>query len=75
MREQLISQLTEMIDGTDNLSRTKRAELARSHLHQARSAPFPTPDTPGGLLRIDQATIERETNLDGKYLLRCCDPS
>ncbi|MEU7875175.1 hypothetical protein [Dactylosporangium sp. NPDC049140] len=29
--------------------------------------------TPGGLLRVDQAAIARETNLDGKYLLRTSD--
>jgi hypothetical protein len=30
--------------------------------------------TPGGLLRVDKATIKSEANLDGKYLLRCSDP-
>ena len=30
--------------------------------------------TPGGLLRIDKQKIKTETNLDGKYLLRCSDP-
>jgi hypothetical protein len=30
--------------------------------------------TPAGLLRTDKATIKTETNLDGKYLLRCSDP-
>jgi hypothetical protein len=30
--------------------------------------------TPGGLLRIDKASIAVEANLDGKYLLRCSDP-
>ncbi|MBB4936553.1 hypothetical protein FHR32_000858 [Streptosporangium album] len=74
VREQLISQLTEMIDGTDTLSRTKRAELAgvistKPGLHRFLR------QTPGGLLRVDRAKIERETNLDGKYLLRCSDPS
>jgi transposase len=31
--------------------------------------------TPGGLLRIDKKKITSETNLDGKYLLRCSDPA
>ena len=30
--------------------------------------------TPGGLLRVDKQKIRTETNLDGKYLLRCSDP-
>jgi hypothetical protein len=30
--------------------------------------------TPGGLLRVDHKAIKAETNLDGKYLLRCSDP-
>ena len=31
--------------------------------------------TPGGLLRIDKQKIKTEAHLDGKYLLRCSDPS
>ena len=31
--------------------------------------------TPAGLLRVDQAAIKREANLDGKYLLRTSDPT
>ncbi|MEU8252406.1 IS1634 family transposase [Nonomuraea sp. NPDC048916] len=74
VREQLLAQLTEMIDGTDKLRATKRAELAgvistKPGLHRFLRT------TPGGLLRIDRAKVERETNLDGKYLLRCSDPS
>src|SRR3982751_2999266 len=30
--------------------------------------------TPGGLLRVDKPKIKTEANLDGKYLLRTCDP-
>jgi transposase len=30
--------------------------------------------TADGLLRIDHAAIKAEERLDGKYLLRCCDP-
>jgi hypothetical protein len=31
--------------------------------------------TPGGLLRVDKAKIAAEAKLDGKYLLRCSDPT
>ncbi|MEV4418289.1 hypothetical protein [Catellatospora sp. NPDC049609] len=31
--------------------------------------------TPAGLLRVDQAAVKAEARLDGKYLLRCSDPS
>ena len=31
--------------------------------------------TPGGLLRIDASRAKTEENLDGKYLLRTCDPA
>ncbi|WP_220499006.1 hypothetical protein [Microbispora sp. H10949] len=30
--------------------------------------------TPAGKLRIDNAKVKTEANLDGKYLLRCSDP-
>ena len=30
--------------------------------------------TPGGLLRIDAAKVAADAKLDGKYLLRTCDP-
>jgi hypothetical protein len=30
---------------------------------------------PSGLLRIDNKVIKAEANLDGKYLLRCSDPT
>jgi hypothetical protein len=31
--------------------------------------------TQTGLLRIDKLKLDTEVNLDGKYLLRCSDPS
>ncbi|SQD98930.1 MULTISPECIES: hypothetical protein [unclassified Parafrankia] len=31
--------------------------------------------TPGGLLRTDKTRTKAEENLDGKYLLRCADPT
>ena len=73
VRERLLAQLTELIDGADKLSATKRAELrgvisTKPGLHRYLRV------TPGGLLRIDKATVKAETNLDGKYLLRSSDP-
>ena len=73
MRERLIAQLTEKIDGTDTWNATRRAELrgvlsTKPGLHRFLRV------TPGGLLRIDQTAIKTEEHLDGKYLLRCSDP-
>src|SRR3954465_2441034 len=54
--------------------RSKRAELA------GRISAQPGPyrylrRTPGGLLRVDRAKAATEAKLDGKYLLRCSDPT
>jgi hypothetical protein len=73
VRERLLAQLTELIDGADKLSATKRAELrgvisTKPGLHRYLRV------TPSGLLRIDKATVTAETKLDGKYLLRSSDP-
>ena len=73
MRAQMVAQLEELIDGSDALPAIKRGELrgkisARPGLNRYLRV------TPGGLLRTDKATIKTETNLDGKYLLRCSDP-
>ncbi|MDX3764078.1 IS1634 family transposase, partial [Streptomyces sp. AK02-04a] len=73
IRTQLITQLTELIEGSDALSDHKRGELRgkipakpglNRHLHT----------TPAGKLRIDATKAKAEANLDGKYLLRCSDP-
>jgi hypothetical protein len=74
VRDKHITALTEMINGSDQLSATKRAELrgvisTKPHLKRYLRT------TPGGLLRIDAAAIKREANLDGKYLLRTSDPT
>ncbi len=73
VRARMIAQLKELIDGTDALSKDKRAELrgvisARPGLNRYLRV------TPGGLLRIDAARAKAEENLDGKYLLRTSDP-
>lgn len=72
IRDLLITQLEQMIEGSDALSATGRARL---------SGVIPAKDglkkflktTPGGLLRIDTARIKAEQRLDGKFLLRCGD--
>jgi hypothetical protein len=74
VRERLLTQLGEKIEGSDALAKTKRAEL------RGKISTMPTLNrylrvTPAGLLRIDAAAIKAETRLDGKWLLRCSDPS
>jgi len=74
VRDRLLAQLAEAIDGSDRLSKTKRAEL------RGRISTMPGLNrylrlTGGGLLRIDADAVRRETHLDGKWLLRCSDPS
>jgi len=73
IRARMITQLKELIDGTDALGKDKRAELrgvisAKPGLNRYLRV------TPGGLLRIDAARAKAEENLDGKYLLRTSDP-
>jgi hypothetical protein len=72
-RARMIAQLSDAIDGSDQLSKDKRAELrgvisTRPGLNRYLRV------TPGGLLRIDTAKARAEENLDGKYLLRTADP-
>jgi Transposase DDE domain len=74
VRARMIAQLTEAIDGTDTLSKDKRAELrgvisAKPGLNRYLRV------TSGGLLRIDASRAKAEENLDGKYLLRTSDPT
>ena len=73
IRERLLARLTDMIDGTDTLDATKRAEL-RGVISTKPGLNRYLRVTPGGLLRVNQATVKRETKLDGKYLLRATDP-
>jgi DDE family transposase len=73
VRAKMIIALEELIDGSDQLSATKRAEL------RGRISTMPGLNrflrvTPGGLLRTDKAKAKAEENLDGKYLLRSADP-
>lgn len=73
IREQLVAQLDELIASSDKLPVMKRGEL-RGKISTKPGLNRYLRVTPGGLLRIDKAKIKAETNLDGKYLLRCSDP-
>jgi Transposase DDE domain len=72
-RARMITQLKELIDGTDTLGRDKRAEL-RGVISTKPGLNRYLRVTPGGLLRIDASRAKAEENLDGKYLLRTSDP-
>ncbi|MET8003407.1 IS1634 family transposase [Nonomuraea glycinis] len=73
MRQQLVTQLTDLIDGSDALSEFKRGEL-RGKIAGKPGLNRYLRTTPAGKLRIDTAKIKAEENLDSKYLLRCSDP-
>jgi hypothetical protein len=73
VRARLVTQLQEAIAGSDTLTKTDRARLEGALLTKPGLKRF-LRTTPGGLLRVDNKKIETETNLDGKYLLRCSDP-
>ena len=73
IRARMITQLKELIDGTDALGKDKRAEL-RGVISTKPGLNRYLRVTPGGLLRIDASKAKAEENLDGKYLLRTSDP-
>jgi hypothetical protein len=73
VRARMTAQLTEMIEGSDQLARDKRAEL-RGVISTKPGLNRYLRVTPGGLLRIDASRAKAEENLDGKYLLRTSDP-
>jgi len=72
IRDQLVTQLQDAIDGTDKLSAEDRA---------AHAARLPAGlrrflrHTTTGRLRVDRAKVRAEANLDGKFLLRTSDPT
>jgi hypothetical protein len=74
VRVELVAKLEELIAGSDTLTPTKRGEL-RGRISTKPGLNRFLRVTSGGLLRIDKARIKTETNLDGKYLLRCSDPT
>jgi hypothetical protein len=73
VRAKMVAILQEAIDGSDKLSRDKRAEL-RGVISTKPGLKRYLRTTPGGLLRVDKKAIDAEANLDGKFLLRCSDP-
>jgi hypothetical protein len=74
VRQRMVELLTAKLEGSDALSKTKRAEL-RGKISTMPGLNRYLRVTAGGLLRIDTAAARRETHLDGKWLLRSSDPS
>lgn len=72
VRDNLLAQLADAIDGSDRLTNTARAELAGSLPAGLRRF---LRTTPAGLLRVDRAAVRAEERLDGKFLLRTSDPT
>ena len=72
VRGQLITQLEQMIEGTDALSAGDRARLGGVISTKPGLKKF-LKTTTSGLLRVDTARIKAEQRLDGKFLLRCAD--
>jgi hypothetical protein len=73
-RARMITQLKELIEGTDKLGKDKRAEL-RGVISTKPGLNRYLRVSPGGLLRVDAGKAKSEENLDGKYLLRTSDPA
>jgi transposase len=74
VRARLVARLGELIATSDKLSVTKRAELRGAIGTKPGLARY-LRTTPGGLLRVDEAAVKAEAKIDGKYLLRCSDPT
>ena len=74
VRGQIVEQLEAAIDGSDSLSKRKRAELAGALKTRPAYNRF-LRITKTGLLRIDRGAITADTKLDGKFLLRTSDPT
>ncbi len=73
IRDEMVGKLEAMIAGSDKLTDRKRGEL-RGRISTMPGLNRYLRTTPTGLLRVDKAAIDREANLDGKYLLRSSDP-
>jgi Transposase DDE domain len=74
VREQLLAQLQEAIEGSDKLTHTERQRL-HGQLAAKRGYKRFIRTTKGGLLRIDRTAVIAEEHLDGKFLLRTSDPT
>ncbi|HXZ75770.1 MAG TPA: transposase [Streptosporangiaceae bacterium] len=73
IRAKLVAQPEDLIARTDALTAAERAKLEGSLTGRPGLKRF-LRVTPAGLLRVDKAKVRAEENLDGKYLLRSCDP-
>jgi hypothetical protein len=73
VRANLVERLETVIENSDRLSPTRRAEL-RGVISTKPGLNRFLRVTPGGLLRVDAAKITTDAKLDGKYLLRTSDP-
>ena len=74
VRDALITQIREAIEGSDALSAQARAKLY-AQLCAKRGLKRFLRTTKNGLLRIDRAAVTAESHLDGKFLLRTADPT
>jgi hypothetical protein len=72
VRDRLVTHLRELITGSDGWTGRRRDELVGSIKTKPGLRRY-LRRTGGGLLRIDAATIKRESHLDGKWLLRTSD--
>ncbi|MGB6453973.1 MAG: IS1634 family transposase [Streptosporangiaceae bacterium] len=72
VRDRLVAHLEHLIGGSDAWTQRRRDELAGSLRGKPGLRRF-LRRTPGGLLRIDKSAINRESHLDGKWLLRTND--
>lgn len=72
VRERLVAHLTSLIAGSDSWTDRRRDEFVGSLKTKPGLRRY-LRRTPGGLLRIDSATLKREAHLDGKWLLRTSD--
>ena len=72
VRTNLVTHLTQLIDGSDDWTTRRRDELVGSLKTKPGLRRY-LRRTKVGLLRVDQAAIKRETHLDGKWLLRTSD--
>ncbi len=74
IRDQLLAQLGDAIEASDDLSPQARATLAGELGVESGYRRY-LRTTAAGRLRIDRAAIRAEAHLDGKFLLRTSDPS
>ena len=72
VRERLVEHLRGLIDGSDAWSARRRDELVGSLKARPGLRRY-LRRTSTGLLRIDQRAVQRESHLDGKWLLRTSD--